>query len=572
MSSIVEWASPRVGLAGRAVLAGGTIASLLIGFPLAATAQPRNAGTAPILLHVDCSAAGAGDGSLAKPYATIKQLPETLAPGTTVAFRRGTHCNGTLAPKGSGTADAPITFTAYGTGELPVINANSTATDPRSTIQLENQSHFVIENLKLTGGWFSNLRVRAQGNAQLAGFTVRHIISTENSWVGRFNEWVTGAGGIVIEPCSTTASISDVVVDGVESSGAHITGLQLGHHPHAAYDPANDGHAGMTTPGCSMGLPKGSPSPKTGIQNAVVRNSRLHDNDASGLQVFGATNVLISRNELYRNGSGSGSKPANPSGMNGEGAWWDSTDRVTAEWNNAWGNREGYSGNDGAGLDADRNTTRTIIQNNYLHGNANYGASVIVGAGDSDAIIRWNVMADNGVRYPDAPDIMVSRPYPSGHVTALKVHNNTLMRQRSAAGIRLQAPFAPKAQAEIFNNIISRPVASPILSTTTADARVFTNSDDAAEAPSYVYAGVTYRSLAAFQQATQQGVGNLTVNPIILGWDYSGNPWPKGDTFRLAKGSPVIGMGTPLATKELDFWGREVPAGAAVAMGADSAG
>lgn len=36
--------------------------------------------------------------------------------------------------------------------------------------------------------------------------------------------------------------------------------------------------------------------------------------------------------------------------MNGAGAWWDTTQNVTAEWNNAWGNREGWTGNDGTGL------------------------------------------------------------------------------------------------------------------------------------------------------------------------------------------------------------------------------
>lgn len=349
---------------------------------------------------------------------------------------------------------------------------------------------------------------------------LRHCHSTHHFHRLR-RRGATGAGGIVIEPCSTKASISDVLVENVESSGAHITGVQLGHHPHAPYDPAKDGHAGMTTPGCSMGLDPGATSPKTGIQNAVVKNSRLHDNDAIGLQVFGATNVLISHNELYRNGSGSGSHPANKSGMNGEGAWWDSTDRVTAEWNNAWGNREGYSGNDGA-------------------------------------------------RYPEAPDIMVSRPHPTGQVTALHIHNNTLIRQRSAPGIRLQAEFKSHAEVKIFNNITSRTAASPILSTTTTNARVFTNSDDAAGAPSYLYAGQNHPTLAAFQRATQEGTGNLTENPKILGWDYKDKPWPTGNTFRLAPDSPVRGMGTPLATRQLDFWGRDVPSGAPVAMGANS--
>ncbi|RZH99903.1 right-handed parallel beta-helix repeat-containing protein, partial [Staphylococcus aureus] len=100
----------------------------------------------------------------------------------------------------------------------------------------------------------------------------------------------------------------------------------------------------------------------------------LHDNDAMGIGVFGATDVVVRKNDLYRNGSGRNPNPTPGSNtMNGAGAWWDTTQNVTAEWHNAWGNRGGWTGNGGTGLDADRNTVNSVIQNNYLHDNANYG-------------------------------------------------------------------------------------------------------------------------------------------------------------------------------------------------------
>lgn len=88
--------------------------------------------------------------------------------------------------------------------------------------------------------------------------------------------------------------------------------------------------------------------------------------------------------------------------MNGAGAWWDTTRNVTAEWNNAWGNRE-VDRQRWHRPDADRNTVNSVIQNNYLHDNANYGVSVISAQNKASATIRNNVIAGNGRAFGSAP-------------------------------------------------------------------------------------------------------------------------------------------------------------------------
>ncbi len=65
----------------------------------------------------DDAAAGTSE---ATPWKTVAKVnAAALAPGDTIAFQRGGVWQESLQPAASGTAEAPITFTAYGEGELP---------------------------------------------------------------------------------------------------------------------------------------------------------------------------------------------------------------------------------------------------------------------------------------------------------------------------------------------------------------------------------------------------------------------------------------------------------------------
>lgn len=59
------------------------------------------------------------------PWRTLSKLNQSMSllqPGTSVAFKRGDVFTGTLVLTASGTASAPITLTAYGSGANPVLN------------------------------------------------------------------------------------------------------------------------------------------------------------------------------------------------------------------------------------------------------------------------------------------------------------------------------------------------------------------------------------------------------------------------------------------------------------------
>lgn len=97
--------------------------------------------------YLDCSQSANGDGSQANPYNNIAAVNAlTFGPGDTLAVHAGTSCTGTLSPKGSGTATAPISVQPYGTGSAPVINGNGA----ENALTLTNQDNWTIGAIKLT--------------------------------------------------------------------------------------------------------------------------------------------------------------------------------------------------------------------------------------------------------------------------------------------------------------------------------------------------------------------------------------------------------------------------------------
>lgn len=562
-------------LSGAVLMAAG-----VLGIPAS------HAAPGPTAIHVDCGAVRAGDGSPRSPLNDINQLEDAFGPGQQVLFKRGTTCVGNLVIDGSGTVEAPTKVGAYGEGEAPIIDGDGSLDNQRSVIEVDNQSHFVIEDLVVRNGYFSNVSVEAQDGATVTGVTVQRVVSEENAWKGGANEvtdnmWVMGVGGIVVMNCSNDAQVEDVVIDRVHASDMHYAGVQVGYHQLYPWSDFLEGtpRDGYMVPTCyhDDSAPYPQATPRDGVQDVRITNSSLHDNDAMGAGVFGATDVLIRNNDLYRNGSGYNPNPApGDNTMNGVGAWWDTTENVTAEWNNAWGNREGWTGNDGTGLDADRNTINSVIQNNYLHDNANYGASLISAQDAADATFRYNVIADNGRTYQSAPEIMISS-YDDGsgipgEVTGLSIYGNTIHRAEGrgdGSGIRLQAPFIEEPAVSIANNIIDTNGAP--YSMTTEGQRVLS-------LPGTVVTSNLTRGASPFE-------GDVSGEAGLMETDPSSMEWPTGDLFRTASGSPAVGIAVPYSAETLpegssapvedltDFWGHRIaPGETPPAVGADAFG
>ncbi len=92
------------------------------------------------------------DGTEAKPWKTLAKLEGlALNPGDKVLFARGSAFHGGVTIASSGTADAPITFTATGVGAMP----RFTNTDVRhlnGNVFLVTGSHIIVDGLYFHNG------------------------------------------------------------------------------------------------------------------------------------------------------------------------------------------------------------------------------------------------------------------------------------------------------------------------------------------------------------------------------------------------------------------------------------
>ncbi|MET9264969.1 right-handed parallel beta-helix repeat-containing protein [Amycolatopsis sp. NPDC004079] len=115
---------------------------------VSATAAPA-AAARPTTYFVDCqrgSDAAAGTRASAPWASAARASAQTYRPGDRVEFRAGSHCDGTFAPKGSGTGTRPITAGSYGAGAKPRIDAHGAL----AAVLLDNVEGWEIENLDLS--------------------------------------------------------------------------------------------------------------------------------------------------------------------------------------------------------------------------------------------------------------------------------------------------------------------------------------------------------------------------------------------------------------------------------------
>jgi hypothetical protein len=134
------------GFRGQGLVVIGACAAIA-GFATPAAAATPGGGTVGTTYYLDCAGHGPGNGTLSDPWTSLASVDSTsFAPGSTLLIARGTTCEGTLSPQGSGTAAAPITISAYGSGSAPVIDGGSN----EEAVLLDNQQYWTITDREIT--------------------------------------------------------------------------------------------------------------------------------------------------------------------------------------------------------------------------------------------------------------------------------------------------------------------------------------------------------------------------------------------------------------------------------------
>ncbi|MFF7633271.1 hypothetical protein ACFZB9_08985 [Kitasatospora sp. NPDC008050] len=382
--------------------------ALILGvLALALPAAPATAAApGPSTYYLDCSATTDGTGSQSAPFNSLADVNAlTLQPGDAVLLNRGTTCPGTLAPQGSGTAAAPITIDAYGTGALPAINANGAT----QAVLLSGESYVQVRDLSLSApGDNTTARrgvyVYAADTGTLPGIVlqgldihdVRGALPSATKTGAGTGKYAGASGGIVVEAQGSTTptafaglQILDNRIHSVDRQGIYTWSNWCRSSRLAAFWNSL----------CSAPW-----NPMTGL---VVRGNLLWDIGGDGIAPMTGQQTLVDHNTLQGFNVRSGSPNA--------GMWTANTVNAVFQYNDTSGGRTTA---DGMAYDVDHSTDGVVFQYNLSHDNqGGFFLLCPYNTPTSDFTIRYNISVNDATRGFQVCD---------GALTNGQIYGNTL--------------------------------------------------------------------------------------------------------------------------------------------------
>jgi len=362
---------------------------LIVAGAAAHSAEPTSARS----FFIDCSSAVRGDGSSENPWDSLADAgARAFAPGDRIALRRGTTCNGSFSPKGSGEEGRPIRLTAYGAGTRPKILASE---KDRQALLLFNQQYWQVDSLDLSGS--SDYGVFVTGDTG----TLHHI-ALKNLLVHDVRGGAMKSkdnGLVVVGPSSIHVFFEDVLVDGVIA--AHTSqwaGILIGggNFPYKDDAPLNT--------------------------YVVVRNSSVQDVFGDGIILFRDRDGVIETSTALQTGM----QPTQTIGTPNAIWTWTCTDCVVRD-NEAF--LTDSPGVDGGAYDIDWDNTRNTIERNYAHDTEGYCLAVFAaGYVTRQSVVRDNLCVNNGVspRLAALQGAIYLSTWNEGVIDGLRMENNTI--------------------------------------------------------------------------------------------------------------------------------------------------
>lgn len=509
-------------------------------FP-AITTSPVITSTGPFTYYVSPNGSDSNSGlSPEGAWATIARVnAQALNPGDRVLFAKGGRYRGGLRPIGSGSAEAPITIGAYGSGSLPAIDG----TGQEEALRLFNQEHWVIDSLDITGG--QQYGVVVSGDAT---FKVLHGIHLSNLQVHDIYSsprWDSGL--VMVSPIGDHLTFDDVLLDGIT---AYNTNLWYGIH-------------------VGFNLWYGYPTNPPLTTNVVIRNSLVHHVYGDGITAAQSQNVMIEKNVVYETGLAPAGVSYTPNGI-----WTWQCDQTTIQYN------EGYATHsyawDGGVFDIDWGSTNTVIQYNYAHDADGYCVAVM-GAHHvttSNSIVRFNICSNNGRKASQVAqqgDIYITT-FDGGDLDGVQIYNNTGYWNPAADGGWIKGRNVTVTGSQprfIMNNILysTTPTMLDLDNFIGMDRNLYWLATPGTAI--WRYGSVVASNMDEFRTRTGQDWNGLFADPMLQSPTYSSTGRPT-NAFRLNIPSPAIGLGVAWDMGGRDFFGNFVPGSGPINMGASN--
>lgn len=534
---------------GRWRAAASALAIALLGGGALLVAPPANA--AATTYYVDSangndSAAGTSPATAWKSFTPVNA--HTFSGGDNILLSRGGSWTGQLSPRGSGTAGAPITISAYGAGALPKISGASVATG--GAVQLQNQSWWTIQNLDVSnnsgtdnfgdptaGTPRSGILVRnTVGNTLQRGIVIRgNVVSDVNGCFNCDGIDAHDNGGIVVDTTQLGASFDGVLIENNTVQDVGRTGIVVWD---ASYFTTN-----MTVI----------------VQSALTSNVRIRantviDTDSDGILAFGTDGAVLEHNVVR----GAGQRTIVPTDDNKDtvmpssaGLWPTRGMNTLVQFNEVSGTQTHTT--DGQGFDVDMGSINTRVQYNYSHDNEG-GFILLMGGFSSDVVVRDNLSVNDG--WGGEKGIFT---FSWGVPAPVKIYNNTVY-------IPAGSPAKP---------IYCDGDAGACASTTPGQWSFTNNIIDNHGTGEYTYPGLgTNASFASNVFSGNHPVSEpadatkITADPQFVAAGTTGDGFAVADAYKLTASSPAIASGQVMTSNGLrDFFGNAVSPTAAPSRG-----
>ncbi|MGH4029549.1 right-handed parallel beta-helix repeat-containing protein [Actinomycetota bacterium Odt1-20B] len=379
--------------------------TLLLATALAAAATPTATAApgAPTTYYLDCQRGddAASGTSPATAWRTLAQASaHTYAPGERLLLKRGTRCDGVLAPQGKGAEGAPVRIDAYGSKRAgkPHIEGGGA----RAALLLGNTEQWEIRNLDLSNtGPATTTDRRAGLYVELTDYGVAHHFVVEGVDVHDVNgadfKDPDPSGGILF---TVKGSTTPTRFDGIRVDRSTVR------------------HVDRTGIATSSTWKRTSGAGHMQSTDVRFTRNKVYDVGGDGIVVQKARGALVERNRV----DGFNMRSA---GYNA-GVWaWDADD-VLYQYNEVSG---GHGTRDSMAYDIDGGNNRNVYRYNYSHDNE--GGFLLVCNAEG--------MVSDGNRVHDnisVNDRNTASPYGvvsvvCGASTDTRIYRNTIVTNRS---------------------------------------------------------------------------------------------------------------------------------------------
>jgi hypothetical protein len=516
--------------------------ALLAASAPAVLAAPAGVRAAGVSYYVDASqgndsAAGTDSAHAWRSLARVNQA--TFHAGDRILLRAGGRWTGQLWPKGSGASGAPVTVDRYGDGANPRIDGAGAVGD---TVRLSDQEFWTIRHLEVTnqapatstpGANLEDLRgihVTGAAGRTLHGFVVDgvnvHDVTGEVNWISgdTANDapgihfkmgWDRSkkTGGIVFDttvakvgaPTAAPTVLDDITIQNSVIANTSFAGIVVKQYTGDAPGAVGTGWGNRASATDAKFAPH---------TNVVIRGNHISQANTAygcnGVYLTDVRHAVVERNVVHRAGT---------SAIETYFA-----DDVTIQSNEVAETQQKAGGADSNGIDADKATTKVVVQYNWSHGNGD--GILLCQFSFGDVVLRYNVIAGN-TRYP----VYLH----SDKAAKAKVYGNTIYNDRGkylvyGYGTSLTSSY------DITDNILYSKVAGASL-TTSSTIRYDSN----------LYGGATLPVPAGDAHAVRADPQFTGAPDYTVGTPASGPRLTAAYGLRVRSGSPAIGRGVAIS-------------------------